>query len=240
MIRVTFLPDGESVRVEEGTTLREAAIKAGLLYCKGDNCNSCWSLFEIGGEYKQGCTFELREDVIVNLNSRGENWKWENISEVTKIALDIGATTITAAFFDELGEKIGFEVVINPQIAYGSDVVSRIEAINRDANLLAKMRSKLLKEVNQLIKKRHLKNVEEIGIAGNPCMEHILLGVSPSGIGEYPYEPEFKNAAQMNAREVGIDAGCEVFVFPLISGWVGGEIPLLWYCQQGYIEVRRR
>ncbi|MBE0516515.1 MAG: DUF4445 domain-containing protein [Methanophagales archaeon] len=223
MIRVTFLPDGERVRVEEGTTLREAAIKAGFLNCKGDNCNSCWSLFEIGGEYKPGCTFELREDVIVNLNSRGENWKGENISEVTKIALDIGTTTITAAFFDESGEKIGSEVVINPQIAYGSDVVSRIEAINRDANLLAKMRSKLLKEVNQLIEKRHLEKVEEIGIAGNPCMEHILLGVSPSGIGGYPYEPEFKNAAQMNAREVGIDAGCEVFILPLISGWVGGD-----------------
>ncbi|MCK4476673.1 MAG: DUF4445 domain-containing protein [Methanophagales archaeon] len=223
MIRVTFLPDGESVYVEEGVTLREAAIKAGFLNCKGDRCNSCWGLFEIGGEYKRGCEFELREDVIVNLSEEKE--AGENISEATKIAFDIGTTTVTAAFFDESGEKVASKVAINPQVVYGRDVASRIEAINKDANLLGRMHSKLLKKMNELIGGMHLKNVEEIGIAGNPCMEHIVLGISPSGIGEYPYEPEFKRAVQMNSREVGIDAngGCEVYLFPLISGWVGGD-----------------
>ncbi|MEA2075942.1 MAG: ASKHA domain-containing protein [Euryarchaeota archaeon] len=224
-VRVTFLPDGERVQVDEGTTLREAAIKAGFLNCKGDKCNSCWGLFEIGGEYKRGCDFILREDVRVNLNSREEIWEGENISKATKIAFDIGTTTITAALFDDLGKKVAFKIAINPQVVYGRDVVSRIEAINRNPNLLEKMRSKLLKKMNELIREMHLARIEEIGIAGNPCMEHIFLGISPTRTGEYPYEPEFKNSVQMKAHEVEIDVdgGCEVFLFPLISGWVGGD-----------------
>ncbi len=225
MIRVTFLPEGESVYVEEGITLREAAIKAGFLNCRGDKCNSCWGLFEMGGEYKRGCEFKLQEDVIVNAKIPDLKEEKEKKTSICKIAFDIGTTTVTAAFFDELGGKVASKVAINPQIVYGRDVVSRIEAINKDANLLEKMRSKLLKKMNEVIRKMHLKNVEEIGIAGNPCMEHIFLGISSSGIGEYPYESEFENAVHINAREVGIDAdpGCKVFLFPLISGWVGGD-----------------
>jgi uncharacterized 2Fe-2S/4Fe-4S cluster protein (DUF4445 family) len=227
MPKVTFLPDGERVQVDEGTTLREAAIKAGFLNCKGDKCNSCWGLFEIGGEYKRGCEFELHEDVVVNLNLREGIWEGENISKATKIAFDIGTTTIRAAVFDDLGEKVASKVAVNPQVFYGRDVVTRIEAINRNPNLLEKMRSKLLKKMNELIREMHLARIEEIGIAGNPCMEHIFLGIIPTGLGEYPYliEPEFKNSMQMNSSEVGIDVddGCGVFIFPLISGWVGGD-----------------
>jgi len=223
MINVTFLPDGERVCVGEGSTLREAAIKVGFLNCKGDRCNGCWSLFEIEGEYKRCCEFELHGDVIVNI--REEGGEGRSLSGATKIAFDIGTTIIKAAFFDATGEKIGSQVSINPQVVYGRDVVSRIAAINRDANLLEKMRSKLVKQLNETIRKLHLERVEEIGIAGNPCMEHILLGLSPTGLGEYPYEPEFKNPVQMKARNVGIDVdkGCEVFLLPLISGWVGGD-----------------
>lgn len=225
MPKVTFIPDGERVQVDEGGTLREAAIKVGFLNCKGNGCNDCWGLFEIGGGYQRGCEFKLHEDVVVNLNSNEEIWSGENISKATKIAFDIGTTTITAAVFDELGEKVASKVAINPQIFYGRDVISRIEAINKDTNLLEKMRSQLLKKMNEMIGGMHVKNVEEIGIAGNPCMGHILLGITPTGLGEYPYEPEFKNAMQMNSSEVGIDVdeGCGAFIFPLISGWVGGD-----------------
>ena len=64
--------------------------------------------------------------------------------------------------------------------------------------------------------------------AGNSVMEHLLLGVSPEGLSKVPYRPAFKEARRLKAQEIGIGSKAaqeaDLYVFPLIGGFVGGDI----------------
>ena len=64
--------------------------------------------------------------------------------------------------------------------------------------------------------------------AGNSVMEHLLLGISPEGLSKVPYRPAFKEARRLKAQEIGIGLKAaqeaDLYVFPLIGGFVGGDI----------------
>ncbi|MDP2690726.1 MAG: ASKHA domain-containing protein [Deltaproteobacteria bacterium] len=142
-------------------------------------------------------------------------------------AFDIGTTTVAGACVDlSTGRVLGQASVENPQARWGRDVVSRLEAIQREPGLLKEMSASLADACNEIT--RGLaggKPVTEITAAGNPLMEHILLGISPEPLSRVPYRPAFKKAQRLPAGETGLlaDAGAGIYAFPLIGGFVGGD-----------------
>ncbi len=63
-------------------------------------------------------------------------------------------------------------------------------------------------------------------VSGNTVMAHLLLGISPAGIGVSPFQPATKFPGTFRAAEVGLamnPAGL-VDVVPSIGGYVGGDI----------------
>lgn len=148
------------------------------------------------------------------------------------VAVDIGTTTLVATLFDLVaGEERAISSLINPQVSFGDDVISRISRVREDHSMLAEMQQAILKAVNTLIQELGeqagvaARHIYEIVIAGNSTMQQIFCGVDPSALGEVPFSQVFDAPLNIPAASLGIVAnpGAEVFVFPQIGGFLGGD-----------------
>jgi uncharacterized 2Fe-2S/4Fe-4S cluster protein (DUF4445 family) len=73
--------------------------------------------------------------------------------------------------------------------------------------------------------------VHEVVVAGNPTMEHLFLGRDPTPIAYAPFTPAFRQPQRSTASELGLgaDAVTSVWVFPILSGYVGGDtVAFMW------------
>ncbi|MBN1571793.1 MAG: DUF4445 domain-containing protein [Deltaproteobacteria bacterium] len=154
------------------------------------------------------------------------------------LAVDVGTTSIAAAVVGgrdaatgATGGIIAHASALNPQTTFGADVISRINAVSKDEKALEHQKQLVLDAVNGLIDKLTANlSVEPIEIkgaafAGNPTMEHLLLGINPIPIAHAPFTPAFTKAVRKSAKVLGlnIDPDGEAYVFPVISGYVGGD-----------------
>lgn len=61
-------------------------------------------------------------------------------------------------------------------------------------------------------------------IVGNTVMQHLLLGVDVSSLGEHPYEPLQKDETIVQGEKIGLPLAGTVFIPPVFSGFIGGDI----------------
>ena len=140
------------------------------------------------------------------------------------LAIDIGTTTVVAHLHDlATGERLATVGRPNPQIAFGSDVISRISAsvdgkldlmtgIIQDA--LREMKAKLCKAA-----KVDPSEVVSVAVAGNTVMQHIAVGLPPDTIGVNPFTP-----LSLFGDEWEIDGLGSCYFARCIAGYVGGDI----------------
>lgn len=148
------------------------------------------------------------------------------------IAIDLGSTTIVGALVNLKDKSIIKKLtVLNPQREIGADILARVKAAMDDKNILKDMTDMVIGSINGLIKelcddsKEKEQQVEIMTIAGNTVMEHILLGIDPSGLGKVPYRPTFKESKLIKASHMGLNiaSDCEAYIFPIIGGFIGGD-----------------
>lgn len=149
------------------------------------------------------------------------------------VAVDIGTTTVVCyllAFSDRtVIDRISF---LNPQVAFGDDVISRIAYSSSQSRALERIQRTLTDEMDKnigIMAKRNnvaRKDMTEVMIAGNTVMEHLFAGVSPKSIGHSPYKPEFYQKPPFSASDIGIhisETGI-VKMIPNVAGYVGADI----------------
>jgi uncharacterized 2Fe-2S/4Fe-4S cluster protein (DUF4445 family) len=148
------------------------------------------------------------------------------------IAFDIGTTTIVGYLINLNNGKIySIASALNPQTAFGEDVVSRISYIKDNESGLQILNSLLLETLNSIIKKTASKakispsQIYEATIVGNSVMHHIFLGLNPTSIGLSPYVPVVQQGLNLNTKLLNLnisDTG-NVYILPLIAGFVGAD-----------------
>ena len=161
-----------------------------------------------------------------------------SLSRRLAIAIDLGTTTIAASLLDTTtGERLAIAGSLNPQRLYGADVISRLEAAHASADnrrkmaalvngALADMVGKLLDDASA---SPH--DLTGIAIAGNPAMEHLLLGLPVESIAFPPYRPLFTSGRTITTDELGWDVTVPAMIFPLPGGFVGGDLVAFLYGQ---------
>ena len=164
----------------------------------------------------------------------------ESARQSDGIALDIGTTTLAAAWIHGAAGQIRATAsCLNPQQAYGADVISRIEAAN--AGKLSAMQSCVIDAVRDLIEKLSIapETVWELPliVSGNTTMLHLFCGVSPAGMGTYPFTPAFTEA-----RTFPGDALClpvrSITLLPSVSAFVGGDVAAgMFFCRFGHSDA---
>jgi uncharacterized 2Fe-2S/4Fe-4S cluster protein (DUF4445 family) len=148
------------------------------------------------------------------------------------LAVDIGTTSIAAYLVDLVDgailEKMG---EMNPQIAFGEDVVSRIQYTNENHGGGAHLQALVVDTINRLAadlcdtKGYKLSQIVDVVMVGNTAMHHLFAGLPVKQLGESPYVPVTSESLSFEASRIGIDAGAGAALYspPIIAGYVGAD-----------------
>lgn len=147
------------------------------------------------------------------------------------IAVDIGTTTIAASLVDRnCGERQAFLGARNPQAAFGADVVARLQAACASPDNLASLRESLNRTLEELAEQLLQvagvapEELDGIALAGNPAMEHFLLGLPVDSLAYPPFRPLFREGKRLRTGSLGWQLDLDAYLFPLPGGFVGGDL----------------
>jgi len=148
------------------------------------------------------------------------------------LAVDIGSTTIAAHLCDLLtGEVVAASGVMNPQIRFGEDLMSRVSYAMMNPGGAALMTQAVREAVSSLAAevartaKVATDDILEATFVGNPIMHHLLLGIDPVELGGAPFALATDQAITLWASEIGlkIHPTGRIYVLPCIAGHVGAD-----------------
>ena len=148
------------------------------------------------------------------------------------LAVDIGTTTVAGYLCDlTTGDVLATEAMMNPQVAYGEDVMSRIGYATKEKGGLKKLNDAIIKGLNQIAdgaaKKAGIKrsDIIDMAVVGNTCIHHLFLNIPPQYLGKAPFSPAIHHSVDVKARDLGlkIGAGAYVHVLPNEAGFVGAD-----------------
>jgi uncharacterized 2Fe-2S/4Fe-4S cluster protein (DUF4445 family) len=148
------------------------------------------------------------------------------------VAVDLGSTKIAAFLVDLLsGETIYGDGVVNPQVTYGEDIVSRISHILEDEKNLEKLRVIAVEAINELISSMCNKlNIDpsliyKVSLVGNTAMHHIFYGIDPTSLVYSPYPAVSVNPIKVRASVLGLNVNRSAYIHspPNIAGFVGAD-----------------
>lgn len=172
---------------------------------------------------------------VVNDTTR-EILDFTDTDDIAGLAVDIGTTTITAYVHDlKKGSFICVGSIQNPQNRWGQDIVTRSANAAKDPAILPRMQKSLVEAINLLISSFHQghsleeNRIYDIVIVGNPVIIHLLLGLNPEQLVQYPFVPSVsgwvsKNAADFRfPADLHVNPKCRVEILPDLGGFVGGD-----------------
>ena len=148
------------------------------------------------------------------------------------LAIDIGSTTIAAHLCNlTSGEVVATAGIMNPQIRFGEDLMSRVSYVMMHPEGAAEMTDVVRTGIDALVQEVaregsiEPEDILDITIAGNPIMHHLFLGISPVELGGAPFPLAIDTALNLSARELGlhVNPGAAVYVLPCIAGHVGAD-----------------
>ncbi len=163
------------------------------------------------------------------------------------LAVDIGSTTVAAHLCDlRTGRLLATETTMNPQIAYGEDLMSRISYGMDNSGGLAKMQKSIIDTLNTLATRAArqsgltARDIHEAVIVGNTTMIHILLGINPQELGSAPFALAIREAIDLKAREldVRLHPGAYVHVLPAEAGHVGADNVAVLLAEEPYRQEK--
>jgi len=148
------------------------------------------------------------------------------------LAVDIGTTKMAAYLLDlETGHTLAKAGLMNPQIAYGEDVVSRIAYANRHSDGRQLLQTQLMAGLNalidQLCQEAGVTNeqIVEAVVVGNTAIHHFFAGLPVRQLGESPYIAAVTEPLDICACHLGLKlaSGAKVYLPPNIAGYVGAD-----------------
>ena len=152
--------------------------------------------------------------------------------EMFGIAVDVGSTTIAAHLCDlSTGEVSGSAGLMNPQIRFGEDLMSRVSYImmneGGEKDLTHVVREAINEIITTIITENNIdaEDILEMTLVGNPIMHHLVLGIDPTELGAAPFALATDLSADIRAKELNlnINSGAYVYVLPCVAGHVGAD-----------------
>ncbi len=148
------------------------------------------------------------------------------------MAVDLGTTKIACYLVDLLtGRTLAAQGVMNPQIAYGDDVIARIEAASRDEATHRHLQKIFIDCINGAaadlcaITGTRPGDILEMSIVGNTAMHHLALGLPVRQLGVAPFAAVTGQPLDVKCSQLGLVAapGGYVHFPPVVAGFVGSD-----------------
>ena len=176
------------------------------------------------GEWKVTVAVRNNEEIIAVFSGFKD--------QIFGIAVDVGSTTIAAHLCDlSTGEVSGSAGLMNPQIRFGEDLMSRVSYImmneGGEKDLTHVVREAINEIITTIITENNIdaEDILEMTLVGNPIMHHLVLGIDPTELGAAPFALATDLSADIRAKELNlnINSGAYVYVLPCVAGHVGAD-----------------
>jgi uncharacterized 2Fe-2S/4Fe-4S cluster protein (DUF4445 family) len=251
-VRIELDPLGIVLEAEAGSTLESLLAEYGVEFPCGASglCGGCrvqvlegaaepqesdleiLTPEELAAGYRLAC--RLRPQSPLKL--RVEQWSMPVLGDDTAavrsaqhglaVAIDLGSTTIVAQLLDlASGEVLGIRTALNPQAAYGADVMSRVRVSLHGNELTTLIRSSLGETVASLAGARAAEIVEVV-VVGNTVMHHLFCGIDVAPLASVPFHPVNIGEQRFSAQQLGwqLSPSAVVRFLPCLGGFVGSDI----------------
>ena len=233
--------EGREFTVDTGTNLLDALKQHGIYPdapCGGNgSCGKC--KVRVDGAESLACRTVVERDMTVTLPQTEElHILLEGICEERTavplqeghlLAFDIGTTTVVGYLLDgRTGTELAKSSMGNPQIAFGADVISRIQrAVQGELGQLTTLIRGTMTELTQNLCAEAGIAPEQIGVVsvvGNPAMQQFFLGIDPTNLAAVPFEPVLMRAQDVSCTEVlPVCPNARLLIVPDIAGYVGAD-----------------
>jgi len=148
-------------------------------------------------------------------------------------AVDVGSTTVAAHLCDlSSGEVVASSGVMNPQIRFGEDLMSRVSYVMMNPGGDKEMTSAVREAINVLFAEVAAEagvdkdDILNATFVGNPIMHHLLLGIDPIELGGAPFALAANSGITLWASEIDLfelNRNARIYVLPCIAGHVGAD-----------------
>ncbi|MBI1492043.1 ASKHA domain-containing protein [Halocynthiibacter styelae] len=159
---------------------------------------------------------------------------WPGYSETPLygLAVDLGSTTIAAHLCDmTTGEVVASSGIMNPQIRFGEDLMSRVSYSMMNEGGAAEMTRAVREGMNALFTQIAIEaeigtdQIMDVVFVMNPVMHHLFLGIDPYELGQAPFALCTSEALSVRASTLGltIHPSARAYILPSIAGHVGAD-----------------
>ncbi len=171
-------------------------------------------------------TVAIREGEVISIEN-GDTAK-----KSYGLAVDLGTTKIALILVDlASGKTLDSQGIMNPQISFGEDVMSRLNyALEKPSNL-ENIKNIVVKRMGEAAKELCSRNdidtkqLLEMTVVGNTAMHHLFLGLPVKQLALSPFVPLTESPVSIKARDLGIEMapGAYIYMPPPIAGFVGSD-----------------
>ena len=235
--------DNKIIACRRGDNLFKVLCNAGYVFsgnCGGlGRCQRCLVDVKGAGTVKS-CTYTITDNIQVTIGEdntsvlasyKGADEShnvYNGAGRGIGIAIDLGTTTIAIEQIDmsdgSVTDRCGF---MNPQIEYGSDVISRIRTGSTEDGL-AKLRSSVVTRISSELAGMGYApaDISRIIISGNTTMNAILERLLLDNLGHAPFEIRNPDSITVSGKDFFDDerfCSAEVTCLPNLSAFVGAD-----------------
>ncbi len=178
------------------------------------------------GKWQVTCAFHVPSGQILEI------WPDYHEAPLYGLAVDLGSTTIAAHLCNlASGEVLASSGLMNPQIRFGEDLMSRVSYVmmnpGGDVEMTAVVREAINTLIGEIAEQAGIARTDifELVLVANPIMHHLFLGLDPVELGQAPFALAISDAQSFAAREVGLEMhpAAQLYTLPCIAGHVGAD-----------------
>ena len=147
-------------------------------------------------------------------------------------AVDLGTTKLAGYLVDlETGVTLAAAGLMNPQIAYGEDVMARLTYVVQQPEGAQKLQAVIVAGLDELAQTlceqagQQPEDIVEAVIVGNTAMHHLLLGLPTEQLGAAPYVAAWSESCDLRGCDIGsqFSPNVRLHILPNIAGFVGAD-----------------
>jgi len=154
------------------------------------------------------------------------------LSAALGLAIDLGTTNVVGFLIDlTTGARLASLGVENPQVAWGADVVTRLDRALAGPESQEELRVAAALAIQSLARDlaeavgRTEADIVDVAVCGNTAMQHLLLGLPVRQLARAPFVAAVSGAVDVEARDLGLGLApsARVYAAPGVGGFVGSD-----------------
>jgi len=238
--------EGLEVKVHPESPLRVYRLQLAAPSLKAPQADADRLLKALNQQHKLRCT-KIDIGALRIISDQLRSWKWKNQAVVRNgeviailppksrhlgLAIDLGTTKV-AGYLVTLsdGQTLAAKGIMNPQISYGEDVISRINRVIKSPDEGVHLQKLAVDAINELSADlcaeagAKPEEIVEAVVVGNTAMHHLFLRLPVKQLALSPFVPAVSRALEVRAGELGLNIapGAYVHLLPNIAGFVGAD-----------------